>query len=394
MKAGVFLMRLMRLFSVFCVVVATAPAAIGAEPFRFALFCDGRGKVQTARCSASNSGVSPLIPLAVDHILSINATKPIGLALFPGDMIAGYLKRDASSVSACNRIQLTHWRSLMQPLIDAGITMRVTAGDHETRARKESQLSLRCGKHYKPYLPVVENFQVFRETLGEMLGNNQGPSSDFGLTYSFNMGGCHFTVLNAYTMLHHNAFSEQTFRWLESDLKNAAKEGRKTFVVSHPPVFPGSRHMWDALPFFDPTYNCENYDGRYGIDRRTEADRFWNILKKYKVVAYLCGHEHNIQVQKVEGVWHVLSGGLTEKLYPLNGVGKPENTNLILYDGRPQNPRASVLWPWNDDKKSYWGWCLISVGEDRIDMKVFGSAKRPESKDDFKQIKSFILWEK
>jgi len=74
-----------------------------------------------------------LAPLAVDYILAKAAADQIHLVLFPGDIIAGYLKRDAPSVGECNRIQLTQWRTMMQSLIDAGITLRVTAGDHETR---------------------------------------------------------------------------------------------------------------------------------------------------------------------------------------------------------------------------------------------------------------------
>jgi hypothetical protein len=75
-------------------------------------------------------------------------------------------------------------------------------------------------------------------------------------------------------------------------------------------------------------------------------------------------------------------------------VVKTDWTNLILYDGRFQNPRASVIWPWDENKKSYWGWCLISVMEDRITMEVFGSDTSPRSVDDFKRLKSFVLWQK
>lgn len=371
-----------------------ASGTVWGESFRFAVLCDCRSDAESPTCMGNNGGISAVAPLAVGHILAKAAADPINLVLFPGDMIAGYLKRDAPSVSDCNRIQLTQWRTMMQPLMDAGTTLRVTAGDHETRVLGESHLSAPCGKHFTKYSPATENFEVVRNVLWEMLGENQGPASDMGLTYSFDMGGCHFSVLNAYTMLHKNSFSEETLKWLESDLQKAAEAGQKSFVVSHPPVFPGSKHMWDALPFFDPTYNCDGYDGRYGIDRRREADRFWNILKKHNVTAYLCGHEHNIQVQEVEGVWHILSGGLTDKLCPLNGVVKTDWTNLILYDGRFQNPRASVIWPWDENKKSYWGWCLISVMEDRITMEVFGSDTRPRSVDDFKRLKSFVLWQK
>ena len=150
--------------------------------------------------------------------------------------------------------------------------------------------------------------------------------------------------------------------------------------------------MWDSLPFYDPKYDCDGYDGRFGIDHRTERDRFWNILKKNGVIAYFCGHEHNIQVQQVEGVWHVVSGGLTPKLYPLNGVKNDERRNTILYDGEFQNQRASVNWPWNDGQKSYAGWCLVNVQSDKVTMEVFGSENPPKNKSELTSLKVFELW--
>jgi hypothetical protein len=112
-------------------------------------------------------------------------------------------------------------------------------------------------------------------------------------------------------------------------------------------------------------------------------------------VAYFCGHEHNIQVQKVEGVWHVVSGGLTRHLYPLNGAPDDGLRNRLLYGGYLQNPRASLIWPWNDGKRSYWGWCLVVVGEREIKMTVFGTSNEGEMlRGRFKKLKSFVLWRK
>jgi len=148
--------------------------------------------------------------------------------------------------------------------------------------------------------------------------------------------------------------------------------------------------MWNSLSFFDPSYTCNDYSG---IDRRKERDRFWNILKKHKVVAYLCGHEHNIQIQNVEECWHVVSAGLTEKLYPLNGSPKDTQRNQILYDRAWQNPRASTIWPWNDGQQTLWGWCLITVQGTRITLDVYGSSHKPESVEDLRKLKTFVLQE-
>jgi hypothetical protein len=191
-------------------------------------------------------------------------------------------------------------------------------------------------------------------------------------------------------MLQNNSFSEETLKWLESDLAQARRAGLRLFVASHPPAFPGGGHMWNSLSFFDPSYTCDDYSG---IDRRKERDRFWNILKKHDVVAYFCGHEHNIQIQNVEGCWHVVSAGLTERLYPLNGSSTDTQRNRILYDGAWQNPRASTIWPWKDGPKTVWGWCLVTVEGPKITLDVFGSSHKPESANDFKKLKTFVLRE-
>jgi hypothetical protein len=198
-------------------------------------------------------------------------------------------------------------------------------------------------------------------------------------------------MLNSYTMTHAGAFSEDTIRFLQEEAAKARSEGRITFVASHAPAFPGGGHMYDSLPLYDPTFNCAGYDPLYGIDRRRERDRFWNILKTNGVAAYFTGHEHNTQVQEVEGVWHVIAGGLTEKLYPLNGAPEDKKTNTILYDGRLQNPRASLRWPWDEKPASYWGWCLVTVDGGRVTMEVRGTDTFPKNPADFKLLKTFTL---
>jgi hypothetical protein len=376
------------LLAAFLVFVASGGHAANDEIFRFAVFSDTRGQLKTDKCSGDNFGVAPTLITVVKAVLAKNVTDPMKLVLFPGDMISGGWKRDAASVAACNKIQLLHWRKTVKPVLAAGIRFAVTVGNHEVVARDETAPRKQCSAHSSAYTPAAENFKVFSEVLGDMLPGRGGPESDLGLTYSFDMGGCHFVVLGAYTMSQNNSFSDDTINWLARDLGEAKAKGLITFVASHPPAFPGGGHMWDSLPFFDPDYACNNLKG---IDRRNERDRFWELLKKNNVVAYFCGHEHNIQVQEVEGVWHVVSAGMTSKLYPLNGSPWDKQRNTILYDGKFQNPRASVNWPWDDTKKAYWGWCLVTVEGKKVTMDVFGSDVLPTKESDLKLLKSFVL---
>ncbi|MGC8605184.1 MAG: metallophosphoesterase family protein, partial [Desulfomonilaceae bacterium] len=317
----------------FALVVAYSAVVGAEEKFRFAVFSDTRGNLITKSCLDDNAGISSILPIVRDHVLKINETEPIHLVVFPGDMVTGYFPRDADSTAECNRIQLTKWRQIMKPFLEKEIMVRVTIGNHEAEAFDPSKEDIGCGEHGQQYLPSYENFQVFKDALGDMLGEGNGPESDLGLTYSFDLDGCHFVVLTSYTMYENNSFSNETINWLDKDLEIAKDKGYKLFVTSHPPAFPGGGHTWDSLPFFDPTYACSDYSG---IDRRKDRDRFWNILKKHKVIAYFCGHEHNTQIQLVEGCWQVTIGGLTSELYKFNGVEDDTQRNLILYEGHFQ----------------------------------------------------------
>jgi hypothetical protein len=363
--------------------------AVGEQAFRFAMTCDSRGDFAPEKnCGDETVGVSPVLATVVASILENHNSNPIGLFLFPGDMMTGFFKRDAPNVAECNRPQLKRWKEAIKPFLDSGITCRVTVGNHELGAATLDQKPRKCGEHSYPYMVDPANIEVFRETLGDLMVGDSGPPSDNGMTYSFDMSGCHFAVLAAYTVFENNSFSNETMSWLADDLAKAKAKGLHIFVVSHPPAFPGGGHLWDSLPFYDPTYQCNYYSG---IDRRKERDRFWNLLKHFGVVAYFCGHEHNIQVQNVEGVWHVLCGGLTPKLYPLNGVVEDTKKNAILYDGNFQNPRASINWPWEEGQESYWGWCKVTVEGPQIFMDVYGSTVLPEKTEHINPVKTFQL---
>ncbi len=375
----------------FIVIVAWTIVLHADDKFRFAVFSDSRGKVDTKSCSDDNGGISSVLPIVRDHVLMIHKATPIRLVLFPGDLVSGSLPRDAASTAECNKIQLGSWRDTMKPIMDKGIMMRVTVGNHDVKVSDPTMEQMRCGDHSRPYLTSYDNFVVFREILHDLLLPDQGPRSDLGLTYSFDVDDSHFAVISSYNMLENNSFSNETLQWLDYDLMKASRKGSKLFVASHAPAFPGGRHMWDSLPFYDPSYTCSDYSG---IDRRKERDRFWNILKKHDVIAYFCGHEHNTQIQQVEGIWHVLVGGLTEELHGFNGAAKGTKPNTILYDGHLQNPRASVNWPLDEKEiQSHWGWALVTVDKDQVTMDFYGSSKKPQSIDDFRQLKSFTLWE-
>ena len=92
--------------------------------------------------------------------------------------------------------------------------------------------------------------------------------------------------------------TDKQLRWLENQL--ADNPYHYIFVVGHEPAYPAGwqRNYGDCL------------------DRSPEnRDRFWEILSKYQVTAYLCGHTHSYLKQYIQTVWHINLAQLVETDY-------------------------------------------------------------------------------
>jgi tartrate-resistant acid phosphatase type 5 len=92
-------------------------------------------------------------------------------------------------------------------------------------------------------------------------------------------------------------------KWLESVLSDPSPNIKWKIVAGHHPLYTGGNRM-----------------------ESPDADELNKTLKpifdKYKVDAYICGHEHNLQYMKPEGATH----------YFVSGAGS-ETTPCILYPG-------------------------------------------------------------
>jgi tartrate-resistant acid phosphatase type 5 len=86
-------------------------------------------------------------------------------------------------------------------------------------------------------------------------------------------------------------------KWIEKELSNKDPRIKWKIVVGHHPLYTGS-------------IRSEEFDVqsvRYSLDA---------LLKKYKVDAYLAGHDHSLQHIKKEGSPHyIISGAASEKTY-------------------------------------------------------------------------------
>jgi len=140
---------------------------------------------------------------------------------------------------------------------------------------------------------------------------NRGPEGCEETTYSFDYGEIHFVVLNVYFDGVRDWGLEgdivpELLEWLEADLAANTKE--HTFVFGHEPLM--------AMPDMDNGRIRHQGDS---LDENPEnAFAFHQLLLKYGVDAYICGHTHNTSYAKINGLWQLDPGharGLEENSY-------------------------------------------------------------------------------
>jgi len=165
------------------------------------------------------------------------------------------------------------------------------------------------GEDY-PWYPVLGNhdpespstmryLREYNQTVPNVV--NRGPEGCETTTYSFEWADTHFVVLNQYydgvkDWGLEGEIVPELMAWLEADLRTNTKPHIFVFghepLVSMPDMDNGRiRHQGDSLDA-DP----EN------------AFRFHQLLLKYEVDAYICGHTHGTSYAKINGLWQLDPG--------------------------------------------------------------------------------------
>ena len=144
---------------------------------------------------------------------------------------------------------------------------------------------------------------VWREVHPDIPKN--GPSGQEGLSYWVRRNDLLIVVVNTnFSGLGGNGHVECS--WLDSTLA-AQADARYKIVAGHVPAFPVNGY--DERP-------------RWCI-AQGEAETFWSVLTRHKVIAYLCSHIIAFDIQKHEGVLQICSGGAGTNFGP-GGVGEGE----------------------------------------------------------------------
>jgi hypothetical protein len=175
------------------------------------------------------------------------------------------------------------------------------------------------GENY-PWYPVLGNhdpespstmryLRKYNQTVPNVV--NRGPKGCETTTYSFEWADTHFVVLNQYydgvkDWGLEGEIVPGLMTWLEADLRANTKP--HIFVFGHEPLV--------SMPDMDNGRIRHQGDS---LDEDSEnAFLFHQLLLKYEVDAYVCGHTHGTSYAKINGLWQLDPGharGLEEASY-------------------------------------------------------------------------------
>jgi hypothetical protein len=185
----------------------------------------------------------------------------------------------------------------------------ISPGDIDPPSAVREVISQVLGADY-PWYPVVGNHELDDSSSMKYLRNynkngntlpnivRTGPERSIETTYSFDWGDNHFVVLNQYydgqsDMGTDGDLVPELLNWLENDLTNTKK--KYIFVFGHEPII--------SIPDLDNGRLRHEYDSLNKYPK--SSFKFHQLLKKFNVTAYFCGHTHNFSIAKINGLWQI-----------------------------------------------------------------------------------------
>jgi hypothetical protein len=236
-------------------------------------------------------GSSDTIAEMIPYMLADN----IDCILIPGDLAEGGLAATGAELMT----QLTKWQTLMKPLYDNGIGVYPIYGNHEDDARNNVNMwnAVFSGDYDLP---------------------QNGPAGEENFTYSVSHKNALFIALDNYKNIH-----EVNQEWLDEQL--ASNRAPHVFVFGHEAAFKVFHE--DCL---DDSLNARN--------------TFWQSLSQAGVKTYFCGHDHFLDVARIDDgdgnedndlyQYLVGTGGgwLMNKYSNYNGENTPYSPKRIFHE--------------------------------------------------------------
>lgn len=156
-----------------------------------------------------------------------------------------------------------------------------------------------------PWYPVIGNHEAetpedmewLRKYLSTPLPGlvRKGPENCTETTYSFDHKNVHFVVLNQYydgksDVGTNGDVADELYQWLKNDLEQNKKP--MVFVIGHEPLV--------SLP--DADNGRHRHKGDNLDNHPKNSHRFQQLLRKHKVIAYICGHTHGFSYGIINGL--------------------------------------------------------------------------------------------
>ncbi|MHA1904461.1 MAG: metallophosphoesterase [Candidatus Thorarchaeota archaeon] len=113
--------------------------------------------------------------------------------------------------------------------------------------------------------------------------------------FSFDYAGVHFTILDAAEAGLRYRITGAQYDWLVDDLMNT--NSAMKLVIGHAPLYP-INHIGNSIDI-----------------NETERDRLQELFEDTEVALYACGHDHAYNRMTVNGVTHLITGGIGAPLY-------------------------------------------------------------------------------
>jgi hypothetical protein len=280
----------------------------------------------------------------------VRAERP-ELLFFLGDMIMGYTT-DRPTLDR----QYAYWRGMLAGLLEGGTYLVPVPGNHELQEKGTDS----DGRRYKLARP--RNEEAWRDNMGDLIVDARrwqeslgspvaawdplnappmgGPDSivtdQRQLSFSFDLGTMHFTVINTDAV---GNDAKAPVSWLADDLARAKARGAsRFFIFGHRPAY-----SYKYLPGIESS----------GLDAFPANQlAFWDLVEQYRAT-YFCGHQHLFhagQPRAGQGgsAWQVIAGS----------GGSP-------FDVQPAETRSPT-------DRSY-AWVLVTVLADgRVRLEVSG----------------------